>query len=77
MASRFTLFMAVHGSHHKLSNKLSNSPKVLIKANRGSGGVDGQSLEGFAGQLEQQLDDCREPKDDVYRPQPVRWQVQS
>jgi retron-type reverse transcriptase len=47
-----------------------------VKANRGSGGVDGQSLEGFAGQLEQQLDRLhRELKDDVYRPQPVR-QVQ-
>src|SRR6266849_6374461 len=48
----------------------------MVKANRGSGGVDGQSLEGFAGQLEQQLDRLhRELKDDVYRPQPVR-QVQ-
>ena len=27
-----------------------------VKANRGSGGVDGQSLEAFAGQLEQQLE---------------------
>jgi group II intron reverse transcriptase/maturase len=38
--------------------------------------VDGQSLEGFAAQLDQQLDRLhRELKDDVYRPQPVR-QVQ-
>src|SRR6202790_4888356 len=48
----------------------------MVKANRGSGGVDGQSLEGFAEQLDQQLDRLhRELKDDVYRPQPVR-QVQ-
>jgi hypothetical protein len=48
----------------------------MVKANRGSGGVDGQSLEGFAAQLDQQLDRLhRELKDDVYRPQPVR-QVQ-
>ena len=47
-----------------------------VKANRGSGGVDGQSLEGFAAQLDQQLDRLhRELKEDVYRPQPVR-QVQ-
>ena len=48
----------------------------MVKANRGSGGVDGQSLDEFAGQLDQQLDRLhRELKDDVYRPQPVR-QVQ-
>ena len=48
----------------------------MVKANRGSGGVDGQSLEGFAAQLDQQLDRLqRELKEDVYRPQPVR-QVQ-
>src|SRR5215831_10734480 len=47
-----------------------------VKANRGSGGVDGQSLEGFAAQLDQQLNGLqRELKEDVYRPQPVR-QVQ-
>ena len=47
-----------------------------VRANRGSGGVDGQSLEGFAAQLDQQLDRLRsELKEDVYRPQPVR-QVQ-
>ena len=28
----------------------------MVKANRGSGGVDGQSLEVFAAQLDQQLD---------------------
>ena len=47
-----------------------------VKANRGSGGVDGQSLEGFAAQLGQQLDRLHcELKEDVYQPQPVR-QVQ-
>jgi RNA-directed DNA polymerase len=45
----------------------------MVKANRGSGGVDGQSLEGFAAQLDQQLDRLqRELTEDVYRPQPVR-----
>ena len=44
-----------------------------VKANRGSGGVDGQSLEEFAAQLDQQLDRLQsELKEDVYRPQPVR-----
>ena len=48
----------------------------MVKANRGSGGVDGQSLKGFAAQLDQQLDRLQsELKDDVYWPQPVR-QVQ-
>src|SRR5262245_20959320 len=43
------------------------------KANRGSGGVDGQSLEAFEAQLEQQLDRLqRELKDDTYQPLPVR-----
>jgi RNA-directed DNA polymerase len=47
-----------------------------VKANRGSGGVDGQNLDGFAAQLNQQLDRLQsELKEDVYRPQPVR-QVQ-
>jgi RNA-directed DNA polymerase len=48
----------------------------MVQANRGSGGVDGQSLEGFAAQLDPQLDRLQsELKEDVYRPQPVR-QVQ-
>ncbi len=48
----------------------------MVKANRGSGGVDGQSLDGFAAQLGQQLDRLQsELKEDVYRPRPVR-QVQ-
>jgi RNA-directed DNA polymerase len=47
-----------------------------VKVNRGSGGVDGQSLEAFAAQLDQQLDRLQsELKDDTYQPQPVR-QVQ-
>ena len=48
----------------------------MVKANRGSGGVDGQSLDGFAAQLDPQLDRLQsELKEDAYRPQPVR-QVQ-
>ena len=48
----------------------------MVKANRGSGGVDGQSLEDFGAQLDQQLNRLHaELKEDVYRPQPVR-QVQ-
>lgn len=44
-----------------------------VQAKRGSGGVDGQSLEGFAAQLDQQLDRLQsELKEDVYQPQPVR-----
>lgn len=47
-----------------------------VEANRGSGGVDGQTLDEFAAQLDQQLDRLQsELKGDVYRPQPVR-QVQ-
>src|SRR6201997_4478923 len=47
-----------------------------VKANRGSGGVDGQSLDGFAAQLGQQLGRLqRELQEETYRPQPVR-QVQ-
>jgi RNA-directed DNA polymerase len=44
-----------------------------VRANRGSGGVDGQSLDGFAAQLDEQLDRLqRELKRNTYRPQPVR-----
>jgi RNA-directed DNA polymerase len=47
-----------------------------VKANRGSGGVDGQSLNAFAAQLGQQLDRLQsELQQDTYQPQPVR-QVQ-
>jgi len=45
----------------------------MVQANRGSGGVDGQSLDGFAAQLDQQLDRLQsELTEDVYWPQPVR-----
>ena len=44
-----------------------------VKANRGSGGIDGQTLEAFEEQLEQQLDRLqRELKEDTYQPLPVR-----
>jgi group II intron reverse transcriptase/maturase len=44
-----------------------------VKANRGSGGVDGQSLEAFGGQLHEQLEQLQqELKEDTYQPQPVR-----
>ena len=44
-----------------------------VKANRGSGGVDGQTLEAFGAQLNQQLDRLqRELKEDTYQPLPVR-----
>ena len=47
-----------------------------VQANRGSGGVDGQSLKAFAAQLGQQLNRLQsELQEDTYRPQPVR-QVQ-
>ena len=44
-----------------------------VKANRGGGGVDGQTLEAFEAQLDQQLDRLhRELKEDTYQPLPVR-----
>jgi RNA-directed DNA polymerase len=44
-----------------------------VKANRGSGGVDGQTLEAFEAQLEQQLERLhRELKEETYQPLPVR-----
>src|SRR5260370_37507335 len=44
-----------------------------VKANRGRGGVDGQNLEAFDAQLEQELDRLqRELKQDAYHPQRVR-----
>ena len=62
---------------HSLVDKVykqKNLEMVLekVKANRGSGGVDGQNLEAFAGQLDQQLDRLHsELKEDAYQPQPV------
>ena len=47
-----------------------------VEANRGSGGVDGQTLEVFAEQLDKNLDRLQsELKEGLYQPQPVR-QVQ-
>jgi group II intron reverse transcriptase/maturase len=44
-----------------------------VKANGGSGGIDGQTLEKFEEQLEQRLDRLyQELKEDTYRPEPVR-----
>ena len=44
-----------------------------VKENRGSGGVDRQSVAGFEAQRDQQLDRLREElRDDCYQPQPVR-----
>src|SRR6516165_13391 len=44
-----------------------------VKANQGSGGVDGETLQTFEAQLDQQLDRLqRELKEDTYQPQPVR-----
>src|SRR5438876_7399440 len=44
-----------------------------VKANRGSGGVDGQNLEAFEAQLKQQLERLqRELKEDTYQPLAVR-----
>jgi len=44
-----------------------------VKANRGSGGIDGQNLETFEAQLDQQLDRLhRELKEGTYQPLPVR-----
>ena len=44
-----------------------------VRANRGSGGVDGQSLEAFGEQRDGQLEQLqRELKEDAYQPQPVR-----
>ena len=44
-----------------------------VKANRGSGGIDGLSLATFGKQLDEQLGRLqRELREDTYRPQPVR-----
>ena len=48
----------------------------IVKANRGSGGVDGQSLEEFGEHLDSQLNRLHtELREDCYQPRPVR-QVQ-
>lgn len=63
---------------HSLCDKV-YKPKNLVmawekvKANRGSGGIDGQSVQDFEAQLDEQLERLhRELKDDTYQPQPVR-----
>jgi RNA-directed DNA polymerase len=44
-----------------------------VRANRGAGGVDGQTIDDFAEQLDEQLDRlCEELRVDSYCPQPVR-----
>ncbi len=44
-----------------------------VEANRGSGGVDGQSLEAFGQQLGSELNRLQtELKEEAYQPQPVR-----
>ena len=44
-----------------------------VKENRGSGGVDGQTLKALAAQLSSQLDRLhRELKEDLYEPLPIR-----
>jgi RNA-directed DNA polymerase len=44
-----------------------------VKANRGSGGVDGQSLEAYGAMLDEQLERLQgELREEVYQPQPVR-----
>src|SRR3982750_4835504 len=69
------------GKVHSLVDKVYQRKNVemaweKVKANRGSGGVDGQSLEAFAAQVDQQLDRWQsELRDETYQPQPVR-QVQ-
>jgi group II intron reverse transcriptase/maturase len=63
---------------HSLCDKI-YKPKNLVmawervKANRGAGGVDGQSIEAFERQLNEQLERLhQELRDDTYQPQPVR-----
>jgi group II intron reverse transcriptase/maturase len=44
-----------------------------VRANRGAGGIDGESIEAFGEQLDERLDRLnRELKTGTYRPQPVR-----
>lgn len=44
-----------------------------VRANRGSGGIDGESIEAFAEQLDGRLDGLHaELRADAYRPQPVK-----
>ncbi len=44
-----------------------------VKTNRGSGGVDGESIKAFGGRLEERLTELHEGlRGDTFRPQPVR-----
>jgi group II intron reverse transcriptase/maturase len=44
-----------------------------VRANKGAGGIDGQSIEAFEKELDEQLDRLHnELKEDTYKPQPVR-----
>ena len=48
-----------------------------VKANRGSGGVDGQSIDDFAEVFDEQLNRLHdELRSDNYQPQPVRQKLQ-
>ena len=48
-----------------------------VRANKGAGGVDGQSIEDFEKVLDEQLDRLhRELKEDTYSPQPVHEAAQ-
>jgi RNA-directed DNA polymerase len=63
---------------HSLVDKVYRRKNVEIawervKANRGSGGIDGESLQDFEQQLDVQLDRlCAELREDRYQPKPVR-----
>jgi len=65
----------VHKKVHSLIDQGITKRKNLemawekVRANRGSGGVDGQSLEEFSAQLESALDRLqKELQEDVYQP---------
>ena len=47
-----------------------------VRKNRGAGGIDGESIETFEGNLAENLNRLhKELKDDTYRPQPVRQKM--
>jgi group II intron reverse transcriptase/maturase len=63
---------------HSLSDKVYKRKNLemaweKVKENRGSGGIDGQTLDDFEAQLNQQLDRLhRELRENTYQPLPVR-----
>ena len=63
---------------HSLIDKVYKRKNLLmawerVQANRGSGGVDGQSVADFEAQVDSQLDRLhQELLDETYLPQPVR-----